>query len=981
MDVAPLDVRVLSDLTVTARALLAASGGEWRFSVEGPWALATPFGAHSPEQGWKLHVSATEASAADVLGATLPVLVAEAVPFKFAAGPRIVRLLNSTHADRASGGKFLTIYPADDEQAVRLAEACHRATAGLAGPVILSDRVYRPGSLVHYRYGGFSGDPAIDADGLVVHLIKGPDGAPLPDDRGPSYRAPSWLVDPFQPAPAAGAGPSSAASTATASSVVLNGRYHVQGALSHANKGGTYLAEDAVTGQLVVIKEGRPHVGDDGHGDARARVRHEARMLALVEAALGGPRRAPRLVEVFEQGGHVFLVEEYVDAPSLREVVEGDGGPAAPMPPAEIVGLASALAETLAAFHAAGVVVGDFNPNNILVTDDGAPGGPGVFPGRIVLVDLEHARRSGDAPGGPAGTPGYASPEQLRGEATGQADDRYALGATIAYLATGADPFLPAGADDTWSDPARLAAWLDAQVAAGIVDPIVADVVLGAMAPRPTDRLSPVAVLCTLRGEGSRTAPGRGGSYLPGDNSRPPGSAAHRTPTPVVTPDEVEAQAAEVAVDLGRWLLDTMGTGPAGHLWPAGAAAASLDPVAVQAGASGVGLFLAQLLRAAPVLPEAARRRLDEPRLREALGRTAAWVADHLAHNPQRPPGLYFGTSGVAWFLADAADALGRADLLRRANELALALPVRVPNSDITHGTAGIGLGQLRQWQVTGDDRFLARAVVAAEQVLRAAVRVEGAAGAASDSVTWPVPPGAPTRLAGTVSYGYAHGNAGIATFLYAAAAATGESEFAAVATEALLTVLPQAVVVDGAAYWPASPEEAADTSEAGYWPSWCNGSSGMGTAFLRAHLATGDPSFRRAAEAAAKAGLRERWRSSAVQCHGLAGDADLLLDLAALPANDQARPAAVTAAEALLLQRRTPARGAGPGVRGVPEGPGVRGVPEGTVFADDSGATVSAGFGTGVAGTGSFLLRLVAGGPRPLMLDSLLPAPVGEGR
>jgi hypothetical protein len=51
------------------------------------------------------------------------------------------------------------------------------------------------------------------------------------------------------------------------------------------------------------------------------------------------------------------------------------------------------------------------------------------------------------------------------------------------------------------------------------------------------------------------------------------------------------------------------------------------------------------------------------------------------------------------------------------------------------------------------------------------------------------------------------------------------------------------------------------------------------------------------------------------------------------------------------------------------------------TVFADDSGATISAGFGTGVAGTGSFLLRLVTGGPRPLLLDSLLIAPDGEER
>jgi hypothetical protein len=932
MDVVPLDMPVLDELTASGRALVAAAGDHWRFSVQGPWAHATPAGVETPEQGWKLHISATGVSAPDVLAATVPVLVAEGVPFKFAAGQRVVRMLNSTHADRASGGKFLTVYPADDAQAVRLAEACHRATAGLAGPVILSDRAYRPGSLVHYRYGGFSGSPAIDNDGLVVHLIKGPDGAPLADERTASYRAPSWLVDPFQPtAPAAA--PAATAPAAAGGVVVLNDRYQVQGALSHANKGGTYLAEDATTGALVVIKEGRPHVGDEGRGDARARVRHEARMLTVVESLA----RAPRLVEVFEQGGHVFLVEEYVDAPSLREVVEGDtAGPAAPLPADEIFELATALAETLAAFHAAGVVVGDFNPNNILVTDDGA----------VVVIDLEHARPAGEPLGGPAGTPGYASPEQLRGESAGEADDRWSLGATIAYLATGADPYFPAGADDAWSDPARLGVWLEAQVAAGTVDAVLAAVALGAMAPRPTDRLSPVAVLTTLRGEGSRTAPGRGGA--------PAATALADT----------EEEAAEVVVDLAHWLLDTMGTGPAGHLWPAGAAAASLDPIAVQAGASGVGLFLAQLLRAAGDLPEPARRRLDEARLREALGQTAGWVAEQLARNPKRPPGLYFGTSGVAWFLAEAAGALGRDDLLRRANELALSLPVRVPNNDITHGTAGIGLGQLQQWLVTGDDRFLARAVVAAEQVLRAAVHADGDEG----GVTWPVPAGAPTRLAGTVSYGYAHGSAGIATFLLAVAAATGEPAFAAVATEALLTVLPQAVSLDGAAYWPASPDDAGDSSEAGYWPSWCNGSSGMGTAFLRAHLVTGEPTFRVAAEAAAKAGLRERWRSSAGQCHGLAGDAELLLDLGALPAgarptDDPYRRAALAAADALLLQRRTPGSGSG------------------TVFADDSGATVSAGFGTGVAGTGAFLLRLVVGGPRLLMLDALLSTDLSEDR
>ena len=124
-----------------------------------------------------------------------------------------------------------------------------------------------------------------------------------------------------------------------------------------------------------------------------------------------------------------------------------------------------------------------------------------------------------------------------------------------------------------------------------------------AMAPRPTDRLGPAAVLSALRGEGSGTAPGPGGSYVPGATPGSPGFTA-------VPQADTADLAADVVVDLARWLLDTIGTGPGGHLWPAGAAAASLDPIAVQAGAAGVGLFLVRLLERAGGLPDRAQRRL-----------------------------------------------------------------------------------------------------------------------------------------------------------------------------------------------------------------------------------------------------------------------------------------------------------------------------------------------------------------------------------
>ena len=435
--VAAPEVDVLVD---AVQKLMDGTG--WSMKVGAPWAHVAPAGVTLPDQGWKLHVSATEESAVDVLAAVVPVLVSEGAAFKFAAGLGYVRVLNSAAADRASSGKFLTIYPTDDAQAGRIAAAAHAATAGLAGPVILSDRPYRPGSLVHYRYGGFTGRYAIDGDGLVVHLLRTPDGDLVPDERRPVYTAPAWAVDPFQPP----AEPVPAAAP-PAGVILLNDRYLVTAALAHANKGGTYLATDRHTGETVVVKEGRAHVATTAGGDARHAIRHEARMLEQA----GPLGLTPRLIEVFDQGGHTFLVEEHIDAGGLRDLVDPSYEPPdAGLPAATVRALARGLADTMAAFHAAGVVLRDFTPNNILVTDEG----------RIVLIDLELAHPAGEAPPVPGRHPRLRRPRQLRGQPAGFPDDYWSLGATIAYLATGADPYFPAGVDpdlDRPGPPGRLA--------------------------------------------------------------------------------------------------------------------------------------------------------------------------------------------------------------------------------------------------------------------------------------------------------------------------------------------------------------------------------------------------------------------------------------------------------------------------------------------------------------------------------------------
>src|SRR5262249_17728344 len=117
--------------------------------------------------------------------------------FKFASTLENVGRLNDRHTPRGHSGKFITIYPESDEEAVRLAGALHEATVGLAGPFILSDRPHVSGSLVHYRYGAFVGQRRLSSDGLYSWVIFDPDGNPVEDVRRGIFQPPAWAECPF----------------------------------------------------------------------------------------------------------------------------------------------------------------------------------------------------------------------------------------------------------------------------------------------------------------------------------------------------------------------------------------------------------------------------------------------------------------------------------------------------------------------------------------------------------------------------------------------------------------------------------------------------------------------------------------------------------------------------------------------------------------------------------------------------------------
>jgi hypothetical protein len=240
-------------------------------------------------------------------------------------------------------------------------------------------------------------------------------------------------------------------------------------------------------------------------------------------------------------------------------------------------------------------------------------------------------------------------------------------------------------------------------------------------------------------------------------------------------------------------------------------------------------------------------------------------------------------------------------------------------------------------WDATGDDRFRQRIVACADGLL-AGAREQG------DLTLWQVPADFDSRLAGAAHLGYAHGVAGIGNFLLAASRATGRGAYLDAALAAGRTLTRTVRADNGAAWWAQGPADPPGVRLA----HWCSGASGVGTFLVRLWYATGDPLLRDLSEQAATAVRRARWHCGTTACHGLAGNAEFLLDLAELaePGADETYRAYAEECAELVAARSALIDG-----RLVP--------------CDETAVGVSASYGTGLAGVTGFLLRLRHGGPR----------------
>lgn len=202
-----------------------------------------------------------------------------------------------------------------------------------------------------------------------------------------------------------------------------DGRYRVIRQIGVGGMGLVMCARDEVLDRDVAVKLLADNLSLDE--SSRARFLHEARAAAAITD--------PRVVAVFdvgEESGRPYLVMEYVDGPSLAEVLTSDG----PLSGEDVLSVAIDALAGLGCAHEAGLLHRDVKPGNLLRAPDGTTKVTDF--GVAIAVDDDRLTRTGFV----IGTAAYLAPERRRGEAATVRTDLWALGATLTELLTGQPP-------------------------------------------------------------------------------------------------------------------------------------------------------------------------------------------------------------------------------------------------------------------------------------------------------------------------------------------------------------------------------------------------------------------------------------------------------------------------------------------------------------------------------------------------------------
>jgi serine/threonine-protein kinase len=205
---------------------------------------------------------------------------------------------------------------------------------------------------------------------------------------------------------------------------VLSGRYKLEAKLGSGGMSTVYLANDGTLDRAVAVKVMHREMSEQP--DQLERFRQEARAVAK----LSHPN-VVAVIDAGEDGGHPYIVFEYVEGETLKQRIARLGA----LDTQEALAYAIEIARGLTVAHARNMVHRDIKPQNVLIDAEG----------RAKLTDFGISRQLEQdgmtATGRVLGTTDYVAPEQAMGHPVDPRSDIYSLGVVLYEMLIGQVPF------------------------------------------------------------------------------------------------------------------------------------------------------------------------------------------------------------------------------------------------------------------------------------------------------------------------------------------------------------------------------------------------------------------------------------------------------------------------------------------------------------------------------------------------------------
>jgi serine/threonine protein kinase len=207
------------------------------------------------------------------------------------------------------------------------------------------------------------------------------------------------------------------------------GPYEIIGPLGSGGMGQVFRARDPRLNREVAVKLLPPEYSADPA--RRQRFEQEARAIAALNH--------PGIVSIYDVGDG-WMVTELVEGETLRVAIQSGE-----LTMLQVVDLGAQIAEALAAAHEAGISHRDLKPENVLLTPDGRTKILDFGLAKVVTPaaasQTPQNRSTLTNPGVPTGTPGYMSPEQVRGQESDYRSDIFSLGLMLYEMLAGKPAF------------------------------------------------------------------------------------------------------------------------------------------------------------------------------------------------------------------------------------------------------------------------------------------------------------------------------------------------------------------------------------------------------------------------------------------------------------------------------------------------------------------------------------------------------------